>query len=400
MALMDRATNIAEQLIDNKLLRENPIILIAHSLGGLIVKQVLRHLEGRQNIDDRCKQLVDNICLVVFMGTPHSGSRIATWGDRFSIVFRPSSLSKDLVFADHHLTELNRWYRTFSDKKFKHIVMVEMEKTRYIGKVVDQVSSDPGIPDARIVPIDANHSSICKPTDRNSEIYVIIKSEIEHVLERRAIDFTKSLDNKSKFTGSPAIVDQTERAVNRLQAHKSVLADISSQKDFKVLLCGPSLSETERSDGARLNSRLKSLFESEGFDVILGENDGLKNIDFSKHGNSIVGEFEFVKSSCNAVVIIAETIGAWCELSLFSWQIANDPKARNRAVDLIVLISDEHITGNEFFRAGTYSLVNSYGKADFVCLAQYDPTILLERLRGRRLIYATNSARKPRKHKQ
>jgi hypothetical protein len=44
--------------------------------------------------------------------------------------------------------------------------------------VVDERSADPGVNGAMLIPIDADHIGICKPTDRNSLIYTSIRHRL------------------------------------------------------------------------------------------------------------------------------------------------------------------------------------------------------------------------------
>ncbi|OAL42678.1 hypothetical protein IQ07DRAFT_686211 [Pyrenochaeta sp. DS3sAY3a] len=55
-----------ERDLDN----EKPLAFVAHSLGGIIVKDAIRRLES---IRQRTK-------LIIFLGTPHRGSAYAGWG--------------------------------------------------------------------------------------------------------------------------------------------------------------------------------------------------------------------------------------------------------------------------------------------------------------------------------
>src|ERR1700752_185103 len=48
MALQDRARNVLECLLGQPALRGHPLVFVGHSLGGLLIKQVLRAADGRQ----------------------------------------------------------------------------------------------------------------------------------------------------------------------------------------------------------------------------------------------------------------------------------------------------------------------------------------------------------------
>ena len=59
--------------------RQRPIVFVAHSLGGLVVKQAL--IEARkQTHDPDLLDIHDSTHAVIFFGTPHRGSDLASWG--------------------------------------------------------------------------------------------------------------------------------------------------------------------------------------------------------------------------------------------------------------------------------------------------------------------------------
>ncbi|TRX90296.1 hypothetical protein FHL15_008841 [Xylaria flabelliformis] len=64
----------AERALRNKL----PIIFVAHSLGGLVVKAAINGMHS--SIDPRYEQFSRRIHAVIFCGTPHRGSDAAAWG--------------------------------------------------------------------------------------------------------------------------------------------------------------------------------------------------------------------------------------------------------------------------------------------------------------------------------
>ena len=52
-----------------------PLIFVAHSLGGIVVKRALITATVR----NAYKAIVDSTIAVVFLGTPHHGSQLAGW---------------------------------------------------------------------------------------------------------------------------------------------------------------------------------------------------------------------------------------------------------------------------------------------------------------------------------
>jgi pimeloyl-ACP methyl ester carboxylesterase len=184
MHLTDRATNVLARLLAEPQLRQGKVILIGHSLGGLVIKQLLRtaDIEARQR--DDVADLIARIEKIAFLATPHTGSDLANWGDRLRILVRPAAAATCLMRNDPNLRDLNQWYRGWAAaQNIFHLVLTETEPTRILGMIMKPDSSDPGIARSRPVPISANHSTICKPTGRTSDTYVQVKAFIERRIE-------------------------------------------------------------------------------------------------------------------------------------------------------------------------------------------------------------------------
>ncbi|HFG2433427.1 TPA: esterase/lipase family protein, partial [Vibrio cholerae] len=68
MGLMDRAQNICEMLLSEFADISGELILVGHSLGGLVIKQVLR-LASDQYTRPEASKFVNSVSGVVFLGT-------------------------------------------------------------------------------------------------------------------------------------------------------------------------------------------------------------------------------------------------------------------------------------------------------------------------------------------
>jgi ankyrin repeat protein/pimeloyl-ACP methyl ester carboxylesterase len=73
--------------------RYRPLILVAHSLGGIVCKDML--LASRQSTDNHLLQLSDSNIAIAFIGTPHAGSGLAK-------IARISARSLGLVTHTNH----------------------------------------------------------------------------------------------------------------------------------------------------------------------------------------------------------------------------------------------------------------------------------------------------------
>jgi pimeloyl-ACP methyl ester carboxylesterase len=108
MHLTDQATNILARLMAEPALARGPLIFIGHSLGGLIIKQLLRTADSMACDDARAANLIERIEKVALLATPHSGAGLALWGDRLRMLIRPSAATASLVRNDPNLRDLEQ----------------------------------------------------------------------------------------------------------------------------------------------------------------------------------------------------------------------------------------------------------------------------------------------------
>src|SRR6516165_11171403 len=128
--LQDRAVNILEVLLSEPGLKSGPVVFICHSLGGLIVKQILLDLQQQKDRRKEANDLLNRVTQIVFAATPHTGARQATWLDRLRFFAWPSSNARALVANDPTLRSINVAYRGFADERgdlLQHRVFYETQ---------------------------------------------------------------------------------------------------------------------------------------------------------------------------------------------------------------------------------------------------------------------------------
>lgn len=182
MPLVDRATSTLA-LLDSYDIGKRPLIFIAHSLGGLLVKQMLRHAQDFGT--PRWKAIVKQTKGIVFLSTPHSGADIASWISHIGKLLGTTVSVDELKANNPRLRELNNVYR--NNEKLNKIPMeVYCEKQKTSGiLVVNETSADPGIPGVIPIPMDYDHVSICRPTSKDSVIYRRVKRFIKDNLTEK-----------------------------------------------------------------------------------------------------------------------------------------------------------------------------------------------------------------------
>jgi tetratricopeptide (TPR) repeat protein len=185
MHLTDRATNVLGDLLNERGLANGAFLLIGHSLGGLLIKQILRTAQSEAQNDEKAASFLRRVEKIAFLATPHAGADLAVWGDRLRILIRPSAATVCLVRNDPNLRDLNLWYRDWSNNQnITNLVLTETKPLSILGMIVKPDSSDPGLAGPRPRPMDYDHEWICKPRSRTSDIYVAVRSFIESPFER------------------------------------------------------------------------------------------------------------------------------------------------------------------------------------------------------------------------
>ena len=168
MPLTERATNILN-LLESEGLGVRPLIWICHSLGGLVVKQLLQTAEIQNQLSWKC--FVENTKAIVFLSTPHAGTQIANAVNLMGKLLRTTAGMTDLQASNEHLRYLSLWYSN-NAARLKIETRVFYEKRDLGGiRIVNEDTANPGISGVMPVAMDDHHLSICKPVDRNQQVY-------------------------------------------------------------------------------------------------------------------------------------------------------------------------------------------------------------------------------------
>ena len=180
MPLYDRAENTLDVLeLDG--IGRRPVAFICHSLGGLLIKQVLRTAHDAPNA--AWQDIARHTRLIVFLSTPHSGASLASWMQYVSTLLRTTVSVEELEAHHPRLRELNNWYRDqHTALGLTTFVYYEKRPTVAGILVVDATTADPGIPGVRPIPLDEDHVSICKPASRQEQVYRRVQRLLEEML--------------------------------------------------------------------------------------------------------------------------------------------------------------------------------------------------------------------------
>jgi len=215
MPLSDRATNVLE-LLGAHNIGKRPLVFVTHSLGGLLVKQMLRHaLDFSQ---PAWQVIVAQTKGIVFISTPHSGSGLANWLGYLSTIMRPTEIIPELAENNPYLRNLNLWYTNkVGEFGIKNKVYCEkLPLHRVI--VVDETSANPGIPGVIPVPLDDNHHTISKPKSKESILYLGVKRFIEDCLIEGPVRIPISNESKRRRDDDDIILKAATNLVDSLKA--------------------------------------------------------------------------------------------------------------------------------------------------------------------------------------
>jgi hypothetical protein len=161
------------------------------------------------------------------------------------------------------------------------------------------------------------------------------------------------------------------------------LAKLFSGQKMVVFLCGPSLSDLAK-EGARLRKELYEALKAENFEVVLGEDDGLEELR-AKYGQyAHENELQFIQGQCNAVVLIAASVGSYCELGLFSYKKVH---AADNKTDFILVIHERYKGAKSYLNEGPAVAIDDFGKVFYGDLERFDFSPIIDRLRRRRAVF-------------
>lgn len=153
-----------------------PIIVVAHSMGGLVFKKAFVH--GLLN--DEFRSIISVIKAVMFMATPHRGSNLADALNKIlkSSVFghSPKDYVAELARRSPTIDELNETFRHHASKV--QIFSFYETRTTSIGPmstiIVDKDSGVLGYPGETVQPMVANHHDVCKFSSRDDPNYASV----------------------------------------------------------------------------------------------------------------------------------------------------------------------------------------------------------------------------------
>jgi pimeloyl-ACP methyl ester carboxylesterase len=167
MPLPRRAAQVLDLMVQHNF-GKRPIIMVCHSLGGLLAKQILR-LAAETGQKDRKRSVFTQTHAVLFLSTPHCGATLASLANAFGSIFRTTVSIADLQTHDAHLEELQNWYRRHAgDNAIRTVTYYETKPVMGL-VIVNPTSAQPGVGEDPVA-LDEDHVSIAKPSAPDAQV--------------------------------------------------------------------------------------------------------------------------------------------------------------------------------------------------------------------------------------
>jgi len=196
-----------------------PLFFIAHSLGGLVTEQAL--LVSLEPNEPRLQSIAPCTAGIVFMGSPHSGSCLATWGYTLArLLDRFWTINKELLSLLKQRSEVLKAVEEVfqrqltADGALKHVKIFcfyETVAVDVVGFVVPEES-------ATMLPhpncgIDANHMDMTKYTSLRDVGFINLTGVLDDWIKRAKRPKTPDMNAEAKNVASPATMTFNNGAV-------------------------------------------------------------------------------------------------------------------------------------------------------------------------------------------
>lgn len=193
MHLAEQGMAFMSALLYEPGLIQRPLVLVGHSLGGLVIKSGL--VQAKTYDDPRFNPVLDAIAGVVFVGTPHQGSSVATAAAAVKGLLRTNEQVVNMTSDDAYLKMLNGQFRALQAILRFHVSVFYETQGVFVGRrilgmsigprilIVDRNSSDPHIPTVVPTPIDGDHIQIAKPANREAPIHKAMLSILRDLVK-------------------------------------------------------------------------------------------------------------------------------------------------------------------------------------------------------------------------
>ncbi|SCO50241.1 uncharacterized protein FFMR_10204 [Fusarium fujikuroi] len=166
--------------------RNRPLMFIAHSLGGIVVKKALIMAHNGSEVYSPILKATTGI---VFLGTPHRGSDLASWGILLSNLVSVTSMGKNirkellrtLSKDSDTLAEISKQFLQRA-KSLKIMSFIEQQVESPLATlVVPEYSAIMGLPNETVLPMNAHHRGLTRFPRKTDQNYMLVEAAIREV---------------------------------------------------------------------------------------------------------------------------------------------------------------------------------------------------------------------------
>jgi len=238
----NHAEHLIAELCANRRIRkatERPIVFVAHSLGGLVVKRALIYSsEVRGNYMEHLRSVYVSTYGILFLGTPRLGADLTKWHSRLGRIWVATNLGPD--FDEDYNDFLSQWLDAVEincetiqniDRQFIQLIhryhvyfFHEGELTKIRGDycyTVEEQSAAPVIQDVERACIQQNHAQMCKFEDDDTPGFSVVAEGIQRyaaeapaIIQRRW-ETEKAERQRSKEMVAKELIGITESAITQ-----------------------------------------------------------------------------------------------------------------------------------------------------------------------------------------
>jgi hypothetical protein len=195
-SIKKRAIDLIDQL-ELANIGQRPTIWITHSMGGIIVKQMLVYLKElemkNKNIGNRNNpnNLLENTKGIIFLSSPHLGSHVAKNALNFNFALYASNEVGELASDSKYLLDLNKNFLNLIKNSKIEILSICEKLATYFGFnlyaiTVTEASANLGVGEFYVAN-NKDHLNVCKPDNKKCVVY------------NKEIDFiNKIIENENK----------------------------------------------------------------------------------------------------------------------------------------------------------------------------------------------------------
>lgn len=238
----DKIHNHAEQLVavlsasrQQARATERPIIFVAHSFGGIIVKRALILSAGiRGHHISHLRSIFVSTYGILFLGTPHMGSDVAKWRSWLDTIYSAhclipsvedeSYLINTLKTGSESLQSIERDFVQLATKF--HIYYFNEGKPTDLGGtllyIVDELSASPVLFDVERTTIQQDHAHMCKFENQASPGFDLVTEGIQRYASqapsiiRSRWGYEKSEQHSRRALEADEMLDGTARGIEHI----------------------------------------------------------------------------------------------------------------------------------------------------------------------------------------